>query len=73
MIDFKSVKSLVTAREAAEHYGLTVNRHGMAVCPFHDDHDPSMKLDNHHFPVSWKLFRIWHDLSPPALVGIVRR
>jgi hypothetical protein len=32
-----------------------------------------MKLDNHHFPVSWKLFRIWHDLSPPALVGIVRR
>ena len=44
MIDFKSVKSLVTAREAAEHYGLTVNRHGMAVCPFHDDHNPSMKL-----------------------------
>ena len=28
MIDFKSVKSLVTAREAAEHYGLTVNRIG---------------------------------------------
>ena len=24
MIDFKSVKGLVTAREAAEHYGLTV-------------------------------------------------
>ena len=23
MIDFKSVKSLVTAREAAEHYGLS--------------------------------------------------
>ena len=45
MIDFKSVKSLVTAREAAEHYGLTVNRYGMALCPFHDDHNPSMKLD----------------------------
>ena len=27
MIDFKSVKGLVTAREAAEHYGLTVNSH----------------------------------------------
>ena len=65
MIDFKSVKSLVTAREAAEHYGLTVNRHGMAVCPFHDDHDPSMKLDK-HFPVSRKSLRIWHDLSPPG-------
>ncbi len=46
MIDFKSVKGLVTAREAAEHYGLTVNRHGMALCPFHDDHNPSMKLDD---------------------------
>ena len=46
MIDFKSVKSLVTAREAAEHYGLTVNSHGMALCPFHDDYNPSMKLDD---------------------------
>ena len=46
MIDFKSVKGLVTAREAAEHYGLTVNRYGMALCPFHDDHKPSMKLDD---------------------------
>ena len=66
MIDFKSVKSLVTAREAAEHYGLTVNSHGMAVCPFHDDHNPSMKLDEHRFPVSRKSLRIWHDLSPPG-------
>ena len=69
MIDFKSVKSLVTAREAAEHYGLTVNRHGMALCPFHDDHDLSMKLDKHCFPVSWESFRIWHDLSPPGTCG----
>jgi hypothetical protein len=45
MIDFKAIKGLVTAREAAEHYGLTVNSRGMAVCPFHDDHNPSMKLD----------------------------
>ena len=45
MIDFKAIKGLVTAREAAEHYGLSVNSHGMALCPFHDDHNPSMKLD----------------------------
>ena len=45
MIDFQAIKGLVTAREAAEHYGLTVNNRGMAVCPFHDDHNPSMKLD----------------------------
>ena len=45
MIDFKAIKGLVTAREAAEHYGLTVNSRGMALCPFHDDNNPSMKLD----------------------------
>ena len=45
MIDFKAIKGLVTAREAAEHYGLNVNSRGMALCPFHDDHSPSMKLD----------------------------
>ena len=46
MTIYEKVKSLVTAREAAEHYGLTVNRYGMALCPFHDDHRPSMKLDD---------------------------
>ena len=46
MTIYEKAKGLVTAREAAEHYGLTVNRHGMAVCPFHDDHNPSMKLDD---------------------------
>ena len=26
-------------------YGIQVNRHGMAVCPFHNDKNPSMKVD----------------------------
>ena len=42
---YEHVKGLVTTREAAEHYGLKVNRNGMACCPFHEDHHPSMKLD----------------------------
>ena len=42
---YEHVKGLVTTREAAEHYGLKVNRNGMARCPFHDDHHPSMKVD----------------------------
>ena len=42
---YEHVKGLVTTREAAEHYGLKVNRNGMARCPFHEDHHPSMKLD----------------------------
>src|SRR5699024_9292241 len=39
------VKQSVTAREAAELYGIAVGRGGMACCPFHDDRQPSMKVD----------------------------
>ena len=42
---FEVVKQSVTAREAAEHYGIAVGRGGMACCPFHDDRYPSMKVD----------------------------
>lgn len=42
---FESVRMGVTAREAAERYGIKVKRNGMACCPFHEDRHPSMKLD----------------------------
>ena len=42
---FEVVKQSVTAREAAELYGIAVGRGGMACCPFHDDRHPSMKVD----------------------------
>lgn len=42
---FSLVKEAVTARNAAEFYGIHVNRSGMARCPFHNDRTPSMKLD----------------------------
>ena len=42
---FEAVKENVTARQAAEMYGIRVNRNGMACCPFHDDKHPSMKVD----------------------------
>lgn len=42
---FEAVKQSVTTRQAAEHYGIKARRNGMAVCPFHNDKNPSMKLD----------------------------
>ena len=45
MTIFEQAKDLATAREAAEYYGLEVERTGMACCPFHEDHTPSLKLD----------------------------
>lgn len=45
---FNDVKNSVTTREAAESYGVPVNRAGMACCIFHDDHIPSMKVDERY-------------------------
>ena len=42
---FEAVKQSITTRQAAEHYGIRVNRNGMCVCPFHNDKNPSMKVD----------------------------
>ena len=42
---FEAVKQSVTTRQAAESYGIRVNKNGMAVCPFHRDKNPSMKVD----------------------------
>ena len=45
MIIFQTVKENVTARQAAEQYGLKISRNEMTCCPFHDDRHPSMKVD----------------------------
>ena len=56
---FQTVKENVTARQAAEQYGLKVNKNGMICCPFHDDRHPSMKVDN------LRSFICDHYFSPP--------
>ncbi|MBR6425353.1 MAG: DNA primase [Oscillospiraceae bacterium] len=49
MTKFEQIKASVPLPDAAERYGLKVSRNGMARCPFHDDHRPSMKLYDDHF------------------------
>ena len=46
---FEAVKQSVTTRQAAERYGIKVNRNGMCVCPFHNDKNPSMKVDRRFY------------------------
>jgi len=43
------VKESVTSRQAAEAYGIQVKPNGMCCCPFHDDRNPSMKLDERYY------------------------
>ena len=39
----------VSTIEAAEHYGVEVNRHGKALCPFHNDRNPSLYVADDHY------------------------
>jgi len=39
---YQEIKARITARDVAEAYGLSVGRNGLVLCPFHDDHHPSM-------------------------------
>ena len=46
---FGTVKTSISARDAAEHYGIEVNRYGKALCPFHNDRHPSMVVYDDHY------------------------
>ncbi len=46
---FQLVKRSVSNRDAAAVYGVDVNRHGFAHCPFHTDHTPSLYVADDHY------------------------
>ena len=41
---YQKVKESVTMQQVAEYYGLSVNRKGLCLCPFHNDKNPSLKI-----------------------------
>ena len=46
---FREVRERVSARDAAERYGMRLDRSGRALCRFHDDHRPSMGFKGGRF------------------------
>ena len=46
---YETVKGSINLREAAERYGVESNHSGMALCPFHNDHHPSLLLEDDHY------------------------
>lgn len=46
---YETVKAAVPLRAAADRYGLQQNWSGMTRCLFHEDHTPSMKLNDDYF------------------------
>lgn len=46
---FEVVREQITAQEAARVYGMTLDRRGWALCPFHPDRHPSMSFKGNRF------------------------
>ncbi len=49
MTIYEAVKNTVPVPDAAVQYGMEVSRNGMTLCPFHDDRNPSMKLNDDYY------------------------
>ena len=48
VISFEKTANEVSVRDYVNFIGIPVNRAGMIVCPFHDDRNPSMKIDSRY-------------------------
>ena len=81
---FTQIKMAVSVKEAAEYYGLGVNRGNMVCCPFHNDRTPSMKLNEDYLVA--KLFNLsnydaakklaydfWIDPDKPPAAAALRK
>jgi len=43
-IDLNEIKQKLTMENVCGHYNIQVGRNGKAICPFHNDHKPSMQV-----------------------------
>ena len=46
---FETIKTAVSVPQAAAYYGMKIQRNNMTRCCFHDDHHPSMKLNDTYY------------------------
>ena len=46
---FETIKAAVSVQQAAAYYGMKIQRNHMTRCCFHDDHHPSLKLNDTYF------------------------
>ena len=72
---YPALKERLTCREVAPRYGLKVSASGMALCPFHDEHSPSLKLREtllHLCPGSLEFHRGKRHKSCPQILGFLR-
>ena len=49
MTIYETLKKSIPVPDAAAQYGMEISRNGMVRCPFHNDSNPSMKLNDDYF------------------------
>ena len=49
MTIYETIKAAVSVPQAAAYYGMKIQRNNMTRCCFHDDHNPSMKLNDTYY------------------------
>ena len=49
MTIYEAVKHTIPVPDAAAQYGMEITKNGMTRCPFHDDRNPSMKLNGDYY------------------------
>ena len=49
MTIYETIKAAVSVPQAAAYYGMNIQRNNMTRCCFHDDHHPSMKLNDTYY------------------------
>ena len=49
MTIYDTIKAAVSIPQAAAYYGMNIQRNNMTRCCFHDDHHPSLKLNDTYF------------------------
>src|ERR1041385_1682023 len=43
-MEIAEIKTRLSILEVAQHLGITADKHGKALCPFHDDKKPSLQF-----------------------------
>ena len=53
MIDKEKIKNKVSVTDIFKHFGVEISADNRAVCPFHDDHDPSITIKDDKIWTCW--------------------
>lgn len=75
MTIYRQIRAAVPIVQAARRYGLAVSQGGMALCPFHRDTHPSLKLNESYWVSDGNLQKkgIYDGIKQYVTTGIPKK